>query len=360
MNSSIPASDNQTQSTPRRALITGGAGFVGSHLAEALLARGEEVTVVDDLSTGSLDNVRHLVRRPGFQLVVDSITNEATMGQLISECDVVFHLAAAIGVQLIVRDPLRVIETNVMGTHAVLRQADVYGRKVLIASTSEVYGKSEKLPFSEDDDSLVGPTTKARWSYACSKALDEFLALAYYNQAQLPVVIFRLFNTVGPRQTGQYGMVLPRFVQQALSGKRLTVYDDGLQSRCFCDVADVVRAIVGLSDNTAAIGQVFNIGSQREITIVDLARRVIELVAQSQGASLRSEEVEDRIRFLSYEQAYSGGFGFEDMRRRIPDIKKISHTIDWHPRISLDATLRRVIAFYQPADVAGDLIAPAA
>lgn len=324
----------------RASLITGGAGFIGSHLVEALLERGDRVTIIDDLSTGRFENIAHLVGHPRFHFAIDTITNEVVMDRLVSECDTIFHLAAAVGVSLIVNDPVRVIETNILGTHAVLRVANRYRRKVLIASTSEIYGKSNRVPFGEDDDRLVGPTTTARWAYSSSKAVDEFLGLAYHRQMSLPVVVFRLFNTVGPRQTGQYGMVVPRLVKQALDGARLTIYGDGNQSRCFCDVADSVRAIVELSDCEAAMGKVFNIGSTAEVSILELAHRIIELTAEAGGAGGH-----DRIVFIPYEEAYE--VGFEDMRRRVPDIAKINRTTGWRPGLVLDDTLRRVIAYYQ-------------
>ena len=314
-----------------RALITGGCGFIGSHLSEALLARGDAVTVVDNLSTGQFDNIRTLVGRPGFQFAIETITNETVMDRLVSECDIIYHLAAAVGVELIVQDPVRVIETNIKGCEAVMRIGARYRKKVVLASTSEVYGKSEQVPFREDADRLLGPTTRSRWSYACSKAMDEFLALAYAKQFSLPVVIVRLFNTVGPRQTGRYGMVVPRFVDQALRGEPITVYGDGEQSRCFCHVSDVVRAIVGLANEPAAEGEVFNIGSSEEVTIAALARRTVALAGSSSP-----------IVFVPYEQAYETGF--EDMRRRIPDTSKIRRAIDWEPHVDLDGILQSVIA----------------
>jgi UDP-glucose 4-epimerase len=342
-----------------KALITGGAGFIGSHLAEALLERGHNVTVIDNLSTGRFENIAHLTDHPRFRFAIDTITNEVVMDRLVSECDVIFHLAAAVGVELIVRDPVHVIETNILGTHAVLKVANRYRKKVLIASTSEIYGKNNHVPFREDHDRLLGPTTKARWSYSTSKAVDEFLGLAYHRQMGLPVVIFRLFNTVGPRQTGQYGMVVPRFVQQALRGKPLTVYGDGQQTRCFCDVEDAVRAIIGLAECPEAVGQVFNIGSTEEISFVDLARKVLALVddaqtskgAREQGGGgaeenspLRPGTSVPRLKYVPYDQAYEAGF--EDMRRRVPDISKIKATIGWEPQVPLEETLRRVIAYY--------------
>lgn len=315
-----------------RALITGGAGFIGSHLAGALLAARHEVTVIDDLSTGRFENISHLTRMPGFQLVVETITNESVADRLIRECDIVFHLAAAVGVQLIVSDPIRVIETNIFGTHTILRIANQYRKKVLIASTSEIYGKGNHTPFKEDDDRILGPTTRSRWCYSASKGVDEFLALAYWKERALPVVIFRLFNTIGPRQSGRYGMVVPRFVGQALKGEPITVYGDGQQSRCFCDVSDAVRAIMGLAECADAVGEVFNVGSTEEVTIHNLAQLVQVLTGS------KSE-----IGFIPYDRAYKEGF--DDMRRRVPDIGKISRALGWTPRLSLDKTLEQIIAF---------------
>ena len=265
-------------SMPTRILITGGMGFVGSHLAETLLDQGYQVTVVDNLSTGRFENIQRSVGHPNFHFAIEDITNEVVLDRLVSKSDLIFHLAAAVGVKLIINDPVRTVETNVLGTEAVLQAAVRYRCKVLIASTSEVYGKSQLIPFTEDDDVLLGATTRSRWSYAASKMVDEFLGLAYFRQKGLPVVVFRLFNTIGPRQTGQYGMVVPRFVQQALRGERLTVYGDGQQSRCFTDVRDVVGALISLADCPRAVGQVFNIGTNHEITILDLARQVLQLV----------------------------------------------------------------------------------
>ncbi|MHB0857230.1 MAG: GDP-mannose 4,6-dehydratase [Anaerolineae bacterium] len=314
-----------------RALITGGCGFIGSHLAEALLARGDSVTVVDNLSTGRFENVRPLIGRPGFQFVIETIQNESVMDRLVSECDIIYHLAAAVGVELIIQDPVRVIETNIKGCECILRIGARYRKKIMLASTSEIYGKSEAVPFREDADGVLGPTTRSRWSYACSKAMDEFLALAYAKQLALPVVIMRLFNTVGPRQTGRYGMVIPRFVQQALRNEPLTVYGDGTQSRCFTYVGDVVRATLGLADHPAAVGQVFNIGSSDEVTIEDLARRTIALAGSTSS-----------IAHIPYDQAYEAGF--EDMHRRVPDTTKVRALIGWSPQVSLDSILERVIA----------------
>jgi UDP-glucose 4-epimerase len=330
-----------TANQGRHALITGGAGFIGSHLAEAWLARGGEVTVIDDLSTGRFDNIAHLTECPQFHFVIDTISNGIVMDRLVSECDVIFHLAAAVGVKLIVRDPVRVIETNVLGSQAVLQTAARYRKKVLLVSTSEIYGKSTRVPFSEDDDRVLGTTTKARWSYSDSKAVEEFLGLAYYRQMDLPVVICRLFNTVGPRQTGQYGMVVPRFVRQALRGDSITVYGDGSQSRCFCNVSDVVRALVGLIECPRAVGEIFNVGSTHEITILDLARKILAQVVPE-------EDARDRIVFVPYEEAYQPGF--EDMQRRVPDTRKIQATLGWQPEITLTETLQQVIAYYQHRD----------
>ena len=317
-----------------RALITGGAGFIGSHLAEALLAQGHQVTIIDDLSTGRFENIAHLVGHPSFRFAIETITNETVMDRLVSECDVIFHLAAAVGVQLVVSRPVQVIETNVYGSAMVLRLANRYRCKVLLASTSEVYGKGVQVPFREDDDRLLGPTTRSRWSYACSKAMDEFLALAYYKQHRLPIVIFRLFNTIGPRQTGHYGMVVPRFVRQALRGEPITVYGDGRQTRCFLDVRDAVRAITGLAEAPAAVGQVFNVGSTEEISILALAQRVKTLTTSP-----------SEIVFIPYEQAYEEGF--EDFQRRVPDISKIERLLGYRPQYSLDETLQSVIDYFR-------------
>lgn len=322
-----------------RSLITGGAGFIGSHLAETLLARGDYVTIIDDLSTGTLGNVHHLLGHPRLRLANETITNEMVLDRLVSECDVIYHMAAAVGVRLIIQEPVHTIETNVMGTETVLKTALRYRARVLIASTSEVYGKSSKVPFHEDDDVVLGPTSRHRWAYAASKMVDEFLALAYHQERGLPVTIFRLFNTVGPRQTGRYGMVIPRLVQQALAGEQLTVYGDGSQSRCFCNVADSVRAIVGLADASQALGQVFNIGSTEEVTILDLARRTLALVRGS------DTDWCEHITFIPYSEAYAAGF--EDMQRRVPDTSKIRDAIGWTPEIPLSETLRQVIAFYR-------------
>jgi UDP-glucose 4-epimerase len=316
------------------ALITGGAGFIGSHLAEALLTQGHVVTAVDNLSTGSYHNVKQLAGNANFKFVYETVVNEVVMDRLVSECDLIFHLAAAVGVKLIVKDPVQTIETNLLGTELVLRLGRRYRKKVLIASTSEVYGKSTAIPFTEDADRVMGPTTKSRWSYAESKAIDEFLALAYHKQFDLPVVICRFFNTVGPRQTGSYGMVIPNLVQQALAGQPVTVYGDGQQARCFCNVKDTVRAVMALAAEPQAVGEIYNVGSQEEITIGDLARRV---VARAGSAS--------PIVTVPYDEAYEKGF--EDMFRRVPSIEKIRAAIGWQPTIALDQTLDEVIAYFK-------------
>ena len=317
-----------------KALITGGAGFLGSHLAEALVARGDEVFVLDNLSTGSIDNIEHLKGAPRFNYAVDSVMNEPVVAEMIDRVDVVFHLAAAVGVRLIVESPVNTIETNVHGTEMVLKLANKKKKKVLIASTSEVYGKSEDVPFHEDADLVMGATTKGRWSYACSKAIDEFLALAYWKEKKLPVVVFRLFNTVGPRQTGRYGMVIPNFVKQALLGHPITVFGDGSQSRCFTYVSDVVGVLVRLAEEPRAVGQVFNIGNDREeVTILDLAQRV-----KTRTAS-KSEIVR-----VAYDQAYEEGF--EDMPRRVPDLSRLRALTGYEPKVHLDEILDKVIEYF--------------
>jgi UDP-glucose 4-epimerase len=323
-----------------RALITGGAGFIGSHLAETLLARGHQVTVIDDLSTGRFENISHLVANPRFRYAIDTITNQVVMDRLASESDVIYHLAAAVGVLLIVEKPVHTIETNVMGTEAVLKAALRYRAKVMLASTSEVYGKGNQYPFREDDDVVLGATNRSRWAYASSKLVDEFLALAYYRERGLPVVIFRLFNTVGPRQTGQYGMVIPRFIQQALHGEALTVYGDGKQSRCFLHVKDAVEAIISLANCPEAIGEVFNIGSTEEVTIHHLARMILEITSELKG-SILSEREPGRLVFIPYDQAYS--IGFEDMQKRVPDVSKIKAHTGWSASMNLDEILRAII-----------------
>jgi len=306
-----------------RVLITGGAGFIGSHLSETLLARGNEVTIIDNLSTGSFDNIAHLITHPRFSFAIDSITNDTVLDRLTSQCDVIVHLAAVVGVKLVVESPVQTITTNIGGTEAVLCAARRYRAKTLLASTSEVYGKGVQIPFREDDDVLLGTTSRSRWAYAASKMVDEFLGLAYHRQYGLPVIPFRLFNTVGPRQTGSYGMVMPRFVGAALNGETLQVYGDGTQTRCFCHVKDATRAIVALADEQTAVGQVFNIGASEEISILALAQRIIELL-----------ESRSQIAFIPYEQVYAKGF--EDMARRVPDTTRIRQLINWTPERSLD------------------------
>jgi UDP-glucose 4-epimerase len=335
-----------------RFLITGGAGFIGSHLADELLQQGYDVSIIDDLSTGAIENIEHLKQQYGalrtaarqsglsvvakgkarFHYTIDTLMNVPVLAELVDQCDVIFHLAAAVGVKLIVESPVRTIETNVRGTEIVLELANKKKKKVFVASTSEVYGKAAKVPFSEDDDLVLGPTVKGRWAYACSKALDEFLAIAYWKEKRLPVVVVRLFNTVGPRQTGLYGMVLPTFVRQALAGKPITVYGDGKQTRSFTYVGDVVEALVRLAMCDQAVGEVFNIGNASEVTIEDLARKVKTIAASN-----------SEIHYLPYDQVY--GEGFEDMPRRVPDISKIQRLIAWSPKVHLDEMIHRVIDF---------------
>jgi len=330
-----------------RALITGGAGFIGSHLAEALLADGHEVAIIDDLSTGRFQNIEHLTKNPRFHFAIESVTNPVVMDRLVSQSDVVYHLAAAVGVQLIVKSPVHTLETNILGTQAVLSAASRYRCKVFLASTSEIYGKSEKVPFREDDDRVLGPTSRSRWSYSTSKAVDEFLAFAYWKERGLPTVIGRLFNTIGPRQTGRYGMVVPRFVGQALRGEPITVYGDGQQTRCFCDVQDVVRAIRMLMEHPGAVGEAFNIGSTDEITILALAQKVLHLVEAFKDSTGRATPgvKPAGIVFIPYEKAYEAGF--EDMQRRVPDISKLRRLTGWEPQVPLEDTLRNIIQEYQ-------------
>ncbi len=312
-------------------LVTGGAGFIGSHLAERLLAEGHRVLVLDDLSTGRFENIAHLEGRPGFELRVASVTDPAIVERCVTESEAVFHLASAVGVRLVVDQPVKTIETIVGGTDTVLRSCARYRRPVLLTSTSEVYGKSEKFPFAEGDDCVIGPTTTRRWAYACAKALDEFLAMAHWSESRLPVVIARLFNTVGPRQTGRYGMVIPRLVAQGLAGEPLTVYGDGTQSRCFAHVSDVVGALVALMEEPKARGEVFNVGNAEEVTILGLAERVRVLTGS------RSP-----IRLVPYGEAYVAGF--EDMSRRVPDLTKARHLIGYRPTRGLDDILADVLA----------------
>jgi UDP-glucose 4-epimerase len=315
-----------------RFLITGGAGFIGSHLSQALLTRGDSVTVIDDLSTGRFENIEPLTTNPRFRFAIDSITNETVLDRLASECDVIIHLAAAVGVKLVVEFPVRTITTNVGGTEAVLKSARRYRAKTLIASSSEVYGKGLRVPFREDDDVLLGATCRHRWAYAASKMVDEFLGLAYHREFHLPVVLFRLFNTVGPKQVGRYGMVMPRFISAALAGEPLTVYGDGSQSRCFCHVRDSIRAIIALAQEPSANGRVFNVGSVEQTSILDLAKRIIELTSSS-----------SKITLIPYEQAY--GEGFEDMQRRSPDITRIKQLVGWSPEYTLDQIILDIAAW---------------
>ena len=322
-----------------RYLITGGAGFIGSHLADELLGRGDHVHVIDDLSTGSIENLRHLKGKDGFEYTIDSAANTPIIAELVDSADVVFHLAAAVGVQLIVESPVRTIETNVHCTEVVLAQASKKKKPVFIASTSEVYGKSTDLPYREDGDLTFGATVKGRWSYACSKAIDEFLAIAHWKERKLPTVIGRLFNTVGPRQTGPYGMVVPNFVTQALAERPVTVFGDGKQRRCFCHVHDVVRALADVMQREDVYGEVFNIGSDSEIEIRELAQKVVDMTGSS-----------SEVTFVPYDVAYEEGF--EDMQRRIPDTTKIRDRIGWQPTRSLDDILGDVIEEHHAGGVA--------
>ena len=317
-----------------RVLITGGAGFIGSHLSDAYIKRGDEVYVIDDLSTGTIENIQHLKGHPRFHYTIDTVHNHPLTAELIDQCDVIFHLAAAVGVKLIVESPVRTIETNVRGMEVVLALANKKQKRVLIASTSEVYGLSTDVPFKEDGNLVMGATTKGRWSYACSKAIDEFLALAYWREKKLPTTIVRLFNTVGPRQTGRYGMVIPTFVKQALAGRPITVYGDGKQTRCFGYVGDVVGALIKLMDTTDSIGQVFNIGSTEEISILQLAEKVKELTQST-----------SEIVFVPYDDAYEEGF--EDMPRRVPDTTKINQLVGFKAEMTLDGILETVIGFHR-------------
>jgi UDP-glucose 4-epimerase len=317
-----------------RSLITGGAGFVGSHLSEELLRRGDEVTVLDDLSTGRMDNIDHLKTHPRFTCVIGTIQDRALMADLMDGVDVVYHLAAAVGVRLIIESPVRTLKTNIEGTEIVLDLAARERTKVLIASTSEVYGKANNFPFSEDSDLVMGSTAKSRWSYACSKAIDEFLALAYWKEKKVPVVIARLFNTVGPRQTGRYGMVLPNFVMQACSGWPITVFGSGKQSRCFTWVGEVVRALTDLSHHPDAVAQVVNVGSENEVSIADLAYLVKEMTGSASP-----------VTFIPYDEAYEEGF--EDMNRRVPDLTKIRKILGYEPTMPLAKIVGHVIEYYR-------------
>ncbi|MBN1825596.1 MAG: GDP-mannose 4,6-dehydratase [Candidatus Eisenbacteria bacterium] len=318
----------------KKALITGGAGFIGSHLADRLLADGEQVTIVDDLSTGSFENIAHLEDHPRFRYVIDTIMNEDMMAKLVDEVDTVYHLAAAVGVTYVIENILKSIQINIRGTEIVFEQANRAKKKVVLFSTSEVYGKSNSLPFSEEQDRLMGSTTINRWSYAATKALDEMLALAYYREKKVPVVVVRCFNTCGPRQTGQYGMVLPRFAKQALLGQPLTVFGDGKQSRCFSSVFDIVDGVTALARADQAVGRIFNIGSDKEISIESLAERVKELAGSN-----------SIIDYLPYEKAYEQGF--EDMRRRVPDLTRIHEAIGYEPKVGLDELILSVIAYFK-------------
>jgi len=317
-----------------KALVTGGAGFIGSHLTEALLDQGHDVLILDNLSTGSIDNIAHLKGRNGFEYFIDTVNNEPLLAELIDRADVVFHLAAAVGVKLIVEQPVHTIETNVHGTEVVLKHANKKKKLVVIASTSEVYGKSEDVPFREDSDLVLGPTPKHRWAYACSKAIDEFLALAYWKERKLPVIIVRLFNTVGPRQSGQYGMVIPNFVRQALAGEPITVFGDGTQQRAFTHVSDVVGALLKLVVEPKAIGQVINIGNMQEVTMQRLAERIRELSGSN-----------SIIKLIPYDEAYESGF--EDMPRRVPDLTRVKSLIGYEPKHDLDEILTKVIDYFR-------------
>ena len=320
-----------------RALITGGAGFIGSHLAEALLNAGHEVDVIDNLSTGSIRNISHLKAQPKFKYVIDTLTNEPVLAELIDRNDVIFHFAAAVGVKLIVEQPVHTIETNVHGTEVVLKHANKKKKLVFIASTSEVYGKNLDVPFREDADLVMGATVKHRWAYACSKAIDEFLALAYWKERGLPVVVVRFFNTVGPKQRGQYGMVLPNFARQALAGEPITVFGDGTQSRSFTYVSDVVGCLMKLMKEKKAIGEVFNIGNREEVTILKLA----EMVKAQAGS-------QSEIVFIPYDKAYEAGF--EDMPRRVPDLTKIHKLVGYEPTVQLHETINRVLDYFRSQD----------
>jgi len=313
-------------------LITGGAGFIGSHLAEELIRRGNKVCVVDDLSTGNLDNIQHLQGNGRLSLVFGSVLDRYLMERLVEESDVIYHLAAAVGVKYIMEHPLKAIQTNVHGTEMILELASKRKQKLMLASTSEVYGKDGGVPYKESGNRLMGATTTSRWSYACTKALDEFMALAYFKEREVPVVIARFFNTCGPKQAGQYGMVIPRFVRNALLGKPIVVYGDGTQTRCFTYIGDVVRAVITLMETEEAIGEVFNVGNTQEIQISELAQKVVELTGSS-----------SKIEYMSYKDAY--GEGFEDMQRRVPDISKIRNLIGWQPEVNLDELLQKVIAY---------------
>mgnify|MGYP001181295457 CR=1 FL=1 len=327
-------------------LITGGCGFIGSHLSELCLAQGHRVTIIDNLSTGQISNIATIESNERLKFYEDSIFNIELLTKLISENDVIIHLAAAVGVQLIVSQPVETIETNVFGTHHVIRLANQFRKRLLIASTSEIYGKNTNTPFSEDSDRVLGPTSISRWSYSSSKAIDEFLGLAYHKQFGLDVVIFRLFNTVGPKQTGRYGMVLPNFVSKAIAKEKLIIHGDGSQSRCFCDVKDVTKAILKLSEQKETSGQIFNIGSSEEITINDLALKVINIVKQKQNKLIhvKKSDLHKYVTYMTYEEAF--GQGFEDMLKRKPNTDKISELIGWEASINLDTTIERIVDYF--------------
>ena len=315
-------------------LITGGAGFIGSHLSEYLLNKDNEVWVIDDLSTGSMKNIEHIENHPKFHCMIESVLCRSETAKIVDKCDQIYHLAASVGVKVVIEHPLKSLKNNLEGTEIILELANNKKKKVLFTSSSEVYGKSDNLPFSEEDDRVYGSVYSTRWGYAFSKSVDEFLCLAYYKENGLPAIVVRLFNTVGYRQTGSYGMVIPRFVQQALNNEPITVYGDGKQSRCFTDVSDVVNGLVALMNSDKAIGQVFNVGSFNEITILDLAKKIIKITNSS-----------SEINFISYEDAY--GEGFEDMRKRIPDITKINNTVGYLPQISLEQIIKNVISYHK-------------
>jgi UDP-glucose 4-epimerase len=315
-----------------RTLITGGAGFIGSHLSDVLIENGESVIIIDDLSSGSIENIKHLKSNPKFTYVLDTIMNKSVLMELVDEADIIFHLAAAVGVKMIVESPVKTIETNIHGTELVLQCANKKKKPVVIASSSEVYGKNSKVPFKEKDDLVLGPTTKSRWSYGCSKAIDEYLALAYWKEKNLPTIIARFFNTVGPRQTGRYGMVVPRFIDQALKNEPITVYGDGTQTRCFAHVKDIVKALIDLSNTSKAIGEIFNIGMDEEISIEDLAKKIKSVTDSS-----------SEIKYVSYDDAYETGF--EDMARRVPCLEKIRKYINYQPHYSLEDILADTIGY---------------
>jgi UDP-glucose 4-epimerase len=330
-----------------RALITGGAGFIGSHLAERLLARGDEVAVLDDLSTGSLENIRNAIHDPHFSFIEGSVTDDAAVAPLVKWADTMYHLAAAVGVKLVVKHPIHTIHTNVHGTETLLRHAADGSKRCIVVSTSEVYGKTSVVPFREDADLVLGPPSKTRWGYAASKLLDEFIALGYWKEQQLPVTVVRLFNTVGPRQSSRYGMVLPTFVRHALAGTPILVHGDGSQTRSFTWVGDVVSALIGLADEPTSAGEVFNIGNGAEISILDLARKVRSMVGSASP-----------IQLIPYNQVFDSSF--EDMPRRVPDISKIRQAIGYRPTVHLDEIIERVIDFWTETEVSSHTVASTA